>query len=279
MKNYEAFRKEMGQRLAEKAGCLMTESKICKVNRELDGISIARTPGQKFQATLYLQDMYQDYMKEMLDADDESEEAYVLDLIMETAWDMLTLYSRFEGKVQEAAEAANYLDKVICQLINPERNQKLLESVPHRQFLDLAVIYRIRLDDGLETIVTNGLAEEMGADEETLYQAAKRNRKPAETVTVPGDSMAFLTNTDKMYGAGLMMENAQLKQYADQIDGDLYVIPSSIHELILMPEAEWEPETLKETIWEANRTFISPEIFLSDTLYYYDREKDEVKIA
>ena len=273
MKNYEAFRAEMSQRLAEKAersGYCLTERKVCKVNQELDAVCVARTTEQKCQATLYLQDMYQDYRKEMLD---------VLELMVETAWTMLTANPEFEGKVQSAVKDINYPDEVICQLVNPERNRKLLENAPHRYFLDLAVIYRMKLGDGLEAVVTNDLAEMIGVDEEMLYQAAKKNRKPAETISMPGDSMAFLTNTDKMYGAGLLMENTELKQYADQIDGDMYIIPSSIHELILMPAVAWEPETLKETLWEANRTLISPEIFLSDTLYYYDRARNEVRIA
>lgn len=281
MKNYEAFRVEMSRRLAEKAereGYCMTERKVCKVNRELDGICIAKTPEQKCQATLYLQDMYQDYMQEM--QDDDHDEAYMLELVAETGWSMLTKNPEIEGKVQSIVIGKEHcLDKVICQLVNPERNQGLLANVPHRQFLDLAVIYRMKLGDGLEAILTNDLAERIGADEEKLYQAAMKNWKPAETVIMPRESMAFLTTADKMYGAGLMMETAQLRQYADRIEGDVYIIPSSIHEVILMPAMAWDPKSLKETIREANRTFISPEIFLSDTLYYYDRARNEVRIA
>lgn len=290
MKNYEAFKAEMRRMLAEKAereGYRMTETKVYKVNQKLDSISIRRTPGQRCQAALYLQDMYRDYMKEMRDADHESDETYVFHLIMETTWTMLTVYPEFEGEVQETLEQTNYMDKVTWELVSPQRNEELLKTVPHRQFLDLAVIYRIQFNDAMDAIVTHSLAEQIGMNEEMLYQAAKHNREtllPTMEITLPTESadvqMAFLTTSYRqMYGAALLMETEEIKRIADRMGSNLYICPSSIHELVLTPAEAQMKENLEVTIWEANRTVTGPEVYLSDTLYYYDRAKNEVQIA
>ena len=62
---------------------------------------------------------------------------------------------------------------------------------------------------------------------------------------------------------------------------NLYIIPSSIHEVILLPDSGKEPDAtaLKEMIREVNSTQVAPEEILSDNLYYYDATDKRVKIV
>ncbi len=284
MKTYETFRDEMRRLLAEKAeraGYVLLEDKFYDVNQELDGIRIEKTPSQDWLVCVFLQDAYHDYVQEM--GEDEGNEAYAMQSVTEEAWALLTAKSEFELEMEKiSTDMSGYADRIIWQVVNTKRNQKLLETVPHRQFLDLAVIYHIWSEDDAGCIINNRQAEEMGLDEEALFQAARRNRKellPVRKITPPGSHVTFLTNQKEMFGAGLILESQEIKQVADRIKDDLYIWASSIHELILAPVKEWTADILKKRIWDANRTVTKPEFYLSDTLYYYDREKDEVRIA
>ncbi len=61
--------------------------------------------------------------------------------------------------------------------------------------------------------------------------------------------------------------------------GDFYIIPSSVHEVILMPHDGMLPEeAMKEMIYDINRTQVEPEEMLSDSLHYYDAEKKEIRV-
>ena len=70
-----------------------------------------------------------------------------------------------------------------------------------------------------------------------------------------------------------------LEQLAKRVDGDYYLIPSSVHEFILLPvDQERSAEELKEMIVEVNSTELTPEEILSDQLYLYSRQERCVKI-
>lgn len=288
MKSYETFREVMRGMLAEKAereGCRMMETKVYKVNQELDAVSVARAAEQQYcRTTVYYQDMYRDYADKMKDSGMD-DDAFQMVSILKTAWNLLTTHPAFEGGLRERIEAKNFAGRVIWELINPAKNEKLLKTVPHRQFLDLAIIYRIKLNDMMDTIVTHALAEQMGTDEESLYKEAKRNRRkllPAVAMMTPvpiEEQIAFLTTEYQMYGAALMLETEEIKSIANRMESDLYICPSSIHELVIIPAKQHMKENLESVIWAANQTVTKPEVFLSDTLYYYDRDKNEVRIA
>ena len=74
-----------------------------------------------------------------------------------------------------------------------------------------------------------------------------------------------------------MLYPGVLKEMADRIGGDFFIIPSSVHEVILLPDTDKGlNEALKQLIWEVNRTKVAPEEVLSDALYRYDRANGRV---
>ncbi|MCM1412612.1 MAG: DUF5688 family protein [Lachnospiraceae bacterium] len=91
--------------------------------------------------------------------------------------------------------------------------------------------------------------------------------------------MRVLSNSRRLYGASCMLYPGVLSGIAAEEGSNLYVIPCSLHELILLPDDGEVPiDTLKAMVYEVNRTCVVPEEVLSDSLYYYDREKDEVVV-
>lgn len=92
--------------------------------------------------------------------------------------------------------------------------------------------------------------------------------------------MKVLSNERRIHGAVCMLYPGVLKEMADRIGGDFFIIPSSVHEVILLPDADKGlNEGLKQLIREVNSTQVAPEEVLSDTLYRYDRAEGRVMMV
>lgn len=198
-------------------------------------------------------------------------------------------------------------DRICCRLIGRERNGALLEEIPHIEFLDLAVCfyyaYRGGLGDGMIQI-NNSHMEMWGSNMMELLALSKRNTprlfpwaccgiEEVLTETADGSDdadfrcilealceevpMKILSNERRIQGAVCMLYPGVLKEMADRIGGDFFIIPSSVHEVILLPDTDKGlNEALKQLIWEVNRTKVAPEEVLSDALYRYDRANGRV---
>ena len=195
-------------------------------------------------------------------------------------------------------------ERIQLYLINHDRNEKLLKEVPYREFLDLAVVYRLLTineeGENLETISRQQL-DELGMTEEELYQAAMENMKSdvkiltfgnANNVISAGnevleislvDSIACVSNSETYKGAGMMLNTELMSAFAEHFESDVLILPSSIHELmVVMYTGDIEQiKYLKQAVEYANRTpdLLSPNDFLSDNVYFFNRKTQEILIA
>lgn len=91
--------------------------------------------------------------------------------------------------------------------------------------------------------------------------------------------MQILSNDSRVYGAACILYPGLLSEIAEKEDANLYLLPSSVHEVIIMPDSgREEPLALKSMIYEVNRTQLEPEEVLSDSLYYFDRSEKNIKV-
>lgn len=89
--------------------------------------------------------------------------------------------------------------------------------------------------------------------------------------------MYVLSNKQKLYGAVCMLYPDLLKNFAAKIGQDCYILPSSVHEVILVPaNAASGGEELREIVTDINRTQVAEEEVLADSVYYYNRITDEI---
>lgn len=89
--------------------------------------------------------------------------------------------------------------------------------------------------------------------------------------------MYVLTNEKRINGAGTMFYDGLLKQFADKIEKDLIIIPSSVHEVILIPkDNEITDEEINEMIGEVNENELETVEILSDHMYLYCRRDDRI---
>jgi len=102
-----------------------------------------------------------------------------------------------------------------------------------------------------------------------------------ELLSAPSISPLYVqTNSMGICGACTILYPNQLKNFADTVNADLVILPSSIHEVLLIPyEAKLSFPELTNMVTHINRAEVSVEDRLSDQVYLYSRELDTVIIA
>ena len=199
-------------------------------------------------------------------------------------------------------------DRICYRLIGRKGNEELLEDIPYIEFLDLAICFYYAyhgdaLGDGT-ILIHNSHLELWETCTAELFGLAKRNTQKlfpwvcsslAEVLgemggqgTGPEDAaeqeqflrempLQVLSNAKRTHGAICMLYPGVLERVAQEIGGDFFILPSSIHEVIILPDmGNKDYEELRGMIREVNRTQVAPEEVLSDTLYRYDRADERV---
>ncbi len=188
-----------------------------------------------------------------------------------------------------------YEGQVIYRLIGRKYNRKLLQRVPYIPYLDMAVIFYMLVtipDYGaIFLLINQEQMEDMGLTESELFQQARQNtpaQLPAEfksmqelmredfpcLVSREGKDLYVLTNEKRRYGAAAILYDGQLRDVGRQLEEDFYVIPSSVHETLIVPVSEApEPESMRKIVREINGSFVEDREVLSDDIYFYDRSE------
>lgn len=281
MKNYKEFKEnvkcDLEQIIFEEfAQCELSEVTIPKINKMMDGFSICIQNGEKsIGPTFYYEDWYRRYQE----TGDYRHTVMMLKSEIQRGLDFI---ARMQKSFSEVPSQQVY-ENVIMNLVNTERNGKLLERAVHRDLEDLglSIIYRCVKGD-LSSIITLDACREFGLCEEELHEHAKENLKRlmSPRVISSGDGMWVVTNSEIHHGAICMLMRECLSFIADKTGSDLYILPSSIHEVIVFPAFEgFDQEVMRQEIREINRNVVREEDFLSDELYYFDRRSEKIRIA
>ena len=176
------------------------------------------------------------------------------------------------------------------QLLSSNGNGYKLDDVPYRKVEDMTLVYRFDLGDtgnGRTTIlVTNDMLRRYGIDEEQLHQdamAATANNRPASLRTM-GDVLSgvemestplWVASVDGgMNGACAIQYPGFLDQAAKTLGGDFFVLPSSIHEVLLyQDDGTIDRKGLEEMVHSVNESEVAPADRLSDYVYHYDSKE------
>lgn len=190
--------------------------------------------------------------------------------------------------------------KGICyKLINTEKNRKLLYNIPHIDYMDLSICFFYsfnRNDIDGSILIRNSHLKLWNVSAEELLKAAKENTNklyPWELIPMSRviygyfpdngsgrEIMYVLTNKKRLGGAGCILYDGVARRIADMLSDSFYIIPSSVHELIIIKEEDVpDKEDIKRMIGEVNNTCVSPEDMLSDSLYFYDSWEDKLMEA
>lgn len=191
-------------------------------------------------------------------------------------------------------------DKIVYKVVNYRSNEKLLEQVPHKRILDLAVVFYCLLDNeygrSATALIYNNNLKNWNVTIDDVYKAALKNTPDllhgkissmaalfekcgvnvdGEEVDlkdyVPSD-MYVLTNESKLNGAACILYENVLYDFAQKLGADLYILPSSVHEVILLPKLSmFEKDELVNMVKEVNTEGVAADEVLSDHVYEYNR--------
>lgn len=302
--SYESFlrliKEEVKKRLGEEY-----ETDLNQVRKNngllLDGLMI-RCNMDKIMPSIYLNPYYEKYQK------GES----IIDIVNE-------VIKAYDGAKEETGRIAiparmefeEVKSRIIYRLVNYEKNHLLLQAIPHYRILEFAITFHCLIRQDEEGIGSVRITEEhrmnWGVSIEELRNVAMENTKhnfPAiirpmedivydaikqeswtpkkDVVTLPAklnSSMYVLTNSCGINGASCLLYQGLLELFYKQLGSDFFLLPSSIHELILVPVGEdRRREHLEQMVIEINQTQVAMEEILSDKVYNYESIRDELMI-
>ncbi len=304
--SYQEFLNEVCARIQGELGeaeisCLT----VSAVNKNKRGIVI-KNANRKAAPVIYFEDIYQDYRKNgnMNSCMEKAVKRIESYLALPAPDDILC------GDLLIWEKVSQYL---YLFLVSTDRNRQTLQMMMHRKFLDLSVCYMLRLpmkhrEDFQGTVrVTCDIAAAWGRSEEELYQKAVENagaegyliRKMDEVFTdilkkeygenIPEEmdllgmassnlKLSVMSNPEFRYGAAGILDRKLLEGFARDCGADFYIIPSSIHEVLLLPnDRSAGPQELNDMVQMVNTQDLDEEDILSDHIYYYSRVEKKIR--
>ena len=267
----------------------VTVDYVTKVNREECAL-ICSMPDSNTSVMLYCNDLYSIYQRI----------GNITDVLTRASGMIIHAFRNKPKYVCIEELTKDPEKKIIFQLIQTKRNGELLKDIPHRDFLDLSIVYRIvanSSDDGVDTvIVTNRIAQRLAMTEEQLYQCAFRNTReilPPEIATITSihlgketemdipehDALWMIGNRCGMFGAAMVLYPDILATVAKRIGSDLYLLPSSIHEFITCTTDGRDADELRNAVRDVNEDEVAEKDQLSDQIYRYSRETGDITMV
>ena len=218
------------------------------------------------------------------------------------------------GSLGDITSYGSIKDRIYFRLLCTERNRAFLKNVLHFEVLDLSMVVYILIradESGIGSVpVQNRLLESWGVPAEEVRGQAGKNTpllfpprvlhlasamadilRDAGTGGAAGMEAAaenmpegagpyIMTNTKGINGFSTVLYPGALEGFTGFGRKNLYVLPSSVHEALLLPaDASMAPQELQEMVREVNGTVVEETDILSDTVYYYDRQKNGLSIA
>ena len=174
----------------------------------------------------------------------------------------------------------------------------VLKNTPHKMIEDMALVVNVHLDSFSDengrscVVVSTPLMEMYGIDEAQLFADAEKNSLANEPIVfkplvdmikdlisndeVPnpedvGIVTYIATNKSGFQGAAVAGYPDFAEKAAEAIGGSFYMLPSSVHEFILIKD-DGTPKArdLNKMIKNVNETVLEPRDVLSAQCYHYD---------
>lgn len=293
--NYQQFIEEVERRVKEKIKgnetiTVYIHTAVKNNGKERKGITVSEK-GIHISPTIYLEEYFQQF-----------QEGKPIEKIVEK---ILQLYE--EVKCSHPCEESllqNYKElkgKFACKLIHRGKNEKLLNDIPYVPWMDLAIVAFVLLEVspyGTATVlVRKEHLEIWGLTEAQLFDEAKKNtpillpyqfcpmrkllREICPYAVDEGEeeeeSLYVLSNKLRSFGAASMLYDGILEKVGQKLGENYYILPSSIHEVIVVPESKSPvKQDLEEMVREINETQVEEEEVLSDRVYYFSRKENRL---
>lgn len=194
---------------------------------------------------------------------------------------------------------------LVVQVIPTDRNAEMLADIPHKNIEDMSLVYRMQIDQNengtSSVLITNAMLENYGVTVDQLHQdamdAAVINNPatfrsmqevlsdlmgmPADLMPpMDGPQMYVASVENSLNGAGVIAYPDFMNQVAEQVGGDFFVLPSSVHEVLVVPDdGSIDRHDLESMVREVNASEVLPKDQLSDNVYHYDSQDQVFELA
>ncbi len=302
MLSYEGFKKRVLKEFLDYmperySGCEIELRKVPKVNTVLTGVVIKPKghKGSYCSPTFYMERMYEQYKEcDSFERVMANQAVYLEESMKYLPENVLNL------------DLAALKDKIVFQVVNTNENQEMISLCPHRDFMDLTIVYRVIVsidDSGVSGfLITQDIADVEDMSEKLLYDLAKKNTKRLfpfkserieETMgrmmrkwgaddkeieesfpnidSVPDkDRVYVVSNEYEFFGANALIYSDVIGKVVKMIGTDCYILPSSVHDLVVLStETFKESDKLVRLVKETNSEHVRVSDRLSDSVYRY----------
>jgi hypothetical protein len=250
---------------------------------KLDGFS-CQVQGHREQPTVYVNHYYKE-------EPEQGEVEQIAKLILKIMRESILEPGE---KLEQVLDFEKMKDCIYYRLISREQNEELLEQVPYIPWLDLAIVFYIRIPEHIvknaTALIRNSHLKQWGLTFQELYQTAIRNMTGVPVCFQPMEKMMeeygyddmksgmyILSNESKEFGAAVIVNPKVQRMCANIFREGYYILPSSIHEVILLPRSMAPAgRELDEMVRGVNHCCVSQEEVLSDHAYYYSAESEKI---
>lgn len=290
--NIKEFTEKVCKEIAEILGKEVRYKEVDKLNNTRHYGLMILEPGSNIAPTIYMEQFYDMYLE--------------TDNWRKTIKQIITTYQSNSFSKRLDMEWFRDFDKVqgliFHKLINYGANIALLEKVPYTRYLDFAIVYCVHCEneeigDG-SILIHNSHLEMWHRTTQDLARLAEENTPrlyPPSLLTmkaviqdcigcpIPDEDVppAFvMSNKTRVNGAISILHKDILKNFSNKLKSDIVILPSSVHEVILLPSSGHKGfKELRDMVHEVNHGNLSEEEFLSDNVYLYRRDTDNIEIV
>ena len=283
---YQKFQEELIQALEDKVENSVVSIQHIKKNNGITRMGLTMfVQNENAVPTIYLEEYYEEYTK-----------GKSIDQISDEICDT---YNQYRLREQIDLSFLDLYDsvrnRIFLKAINREKNSELLNEVPYRTFMDLALVPYFYFEDSpfgtASALVKNDFLRIWNVSADQVIDDAMTNmRENFDYEFVPmsellsrmieqkafdedGNEFMYVLAPKKWsFGAALMAVTDVMEKIAEQIQSDFFVLPSSIHEIIVVPtDSDNQLSEMSEMVTEVNKTSVEDQDYLSDRAYYYKR--------
>lgn len=294
--NYTSFCESLGSMLLDRfpPGVRISRERIQKNNNTyLDAFCIP-IPGFRCSPVIYLRPLYEEWIH-------GCPMEQIADSVMETLAKQPPFSSDILSRLTNLEQAKPY---IAFRLVSKKANEPLLSGVPWLSFLDFAILFFVDLtsESGVQAsaLIRNQQMELWNLSPEELWEISRWNTPrlfppsvrllqellPESERNADAEAgnllsaVRVLTNRSETYGASCLLYEGLLSALSDHLDSDLLILPSSIHEVLILPDSvDLDYSSLRAMIRQVNRTALESEDFLSDELYLWSSGDPFLKIC
>lgn len=299
--NYEEFKQQIVDDLKDRLGDDYTfrVNEVKKLNQSYEAVAV--TPeGSNIGVNMSLEKLYDAIQNDV-------PYEVVVDRTVDAIENGFDQAPKFD--VNMLSDYEQMKNKLAMEVVSAESNAEMLETVPHKNIEDMAVVYRFVLESsetgGASVLVTNQLLENMGVTPDQLHADAMENAPQLRPAVITGmteviaemmgaesaemmgimvapedEKMFVATVPDKTHGAGVLAYQDFMEQAAERVGGDFFILPSSIHELLIVPDnGDMKYRDLHKMVKTVNATQVDPADKLTDSVYHYDSKEKVFELA